>query len=131
MVSRLYKAGEYIFRTGDESDRLVVMQHGSADVLLDIGFGENIRPTGFRRGALIGEIGFLDGSKRSANVLAVKDVMTSELSFESFHSITNVAPELAILLLKNIALEIGGRLRRGNSASAQTFLNTAAMDKPA
>ena len=131
MVSRLYKAGDYIFRAGDESDRLVVMQHGSADVLLDIGFGENIRPTGFRRGALIGEIGFLDGSKRSANVLAVKDVMTSELSFESFHSITNVAPELAILLLKNIALEIGGRLRRGNSASAQTFLNTAAMDKPA
>lgn len=131
MVSRLYKAGDYIFRTGDESDRLVVMQHGSADVLLDIGFGENIRPTGFRRGALIGEIGFLDGSKRSANVVAVKDVMTSELSFESFHGITNVAPELAILLLKNIALEIGGRLRRGNSASAQTFLNTAAMDKPA
>lgn len=125
MVSRLYKTGDYIFQAGEESDRLVVLQHGSADVLLDIGFGENIRPAGFRRGALVGEIGFLDGSKRSADVFAVEDVMTSELSLQSFQRITNEAPELAMLLLRNIALEMGGRLRHSNTANAQTVLNSA------
>ena len=112
-------------RPGEESDRLVVLQHGSADVLLDIGFGANIRPAGFRRGALVGEIGFLDGSKRSADVFAVEDVMTSELSLQSFQRITNEAPELAMLLLRNIALEMGGRLRHSNTANAQTVLDSA------
>lgn len=131
MVSRLYKTGDYIFRIGEASDRLVVLQHGSADVLLDIGFGENIRPAGFRRGALVGEIGFLDGSKRSADVFAVEDVMTSELSFKSFQRITSEAPELAMLLLRNIALEMGGRLRHSNTASAQTILDTVTLNNAA
>lgn len=131
MVSRFYKTGNYIFRTGEVSDRLVVLQHGSADVLIDVGSDENIRPVGFRRGALVGEIGFLDGSKRSANVFAVEDVMTSELSSESFQRITNEAPELAILLLRNIASEMGGRLRRSNATSAQTIMDTATVNNVA
>ena len=131
MIARLYKTNDYIFRAGEASDRLVVLQHGSADVLIDIGSNENIRPVGFRRGALVGEIGFLDGSKRSADVFAVQDVMTSELSAESFQRITNEAPELSILLLKNIALEMGGRLRRSNAASAQTIMDTATVNNVA
>ena len=128
MVPRLYKTGDYIFRTGELSDRLVVLQHGSADVLIDMGADENSRPAGFRRGALVGEIGFLDGSMRSADVLAIEDVMTSELSAESFQRMTNDAPELAILVLRNIALEMGARLRRSNAASAQTIMDTATMN---
>ena len=127
MVSRFYRTGEFIFRTGEASDRLVVLQHGSADVLIDLGAEGNIRPAGFRRGALVGEIGFLDGSKRSADVLAAEDVMTLELSSESFERITAEAPELSILLLKNMALEMGGRLRRSNAASAQTVMDTATV----
>ena len=127
MVSRFYKTGEFIFRTGEASDRLVVLQHGSADVLIDLGAEGNIRPTGFRRGALVGEIGFLDGSKRSADVLAAQDVMTLELSSESFERITAEAPGLAILLLKNMALEMGGRLRRSNAVSAQAVMDTATV----
>ena len=129
LVSRLYKKGEYIFRTGQASDRLVVLQHGRADVLIDVGSDGNIRPAGFRRGALVGEIGFLDGSKRSADVLAVEDVMTSELSSESFGRMTKELPELAILLLRNMALEMGGRLRRSNAVSAQTIMDTATLRK--
>ena len=125
MVSRFYKTGEFIFRTGEASDRLVVLQHGSADVLIDLVAEGNIRPTSFRRGALVGEIGFLDGSKRSADVLAAQDVMTLELSSESFERITAEAPGLAILLLKNMALEMGSRLRRSNAVSAQAVTDTA------
>ena len=64
-------------------------------------------------------------------VFAVQDVMTSELSAESFQRITNEAPELSILLLKNIALEMGGRLRRSNAASAQTIMDTATVNNVA
>lgn len=125
MIPRLYKTGDFIFRAGEASDRLVVLQHGSADVLIDGGAEGNIRLAGFRRGALVGEIGFLDGSKRSADIVAVEDVMTLELSTESFEKISVAAPEISILLLKNIALEMGVRLRRSNAVNAQTIMETA------
>lgn len=125
LVPRLYKAGDHIFRTGEASDRLVVLQHGSANVLIDLGNAGNIRPAGFRRGALIGEIGFLDGGNRSADVVAAEDAMTLELSSESFKTITAEEPGLAVLLLRNMALEMGGRLRRSNAVTAQTVMDTA------
>ena len=125
MIPRLYKTGDFIFRAGEASDRLVVLQHGSADVLIDGGAEGNMRLAGFRRGALVGEIGFLDGSKRSADIVAVEDVMTLELSTESFEKISVAAPEISILLLKNIALEMGVRLRRSNAVNAQTIMETA------
>jgi CRP-like cAMP-binding protein len=62
-------------------------------------------------GVTFGEMAFLDGSPRSADVWSDEDSETYVLSPAEFSVLQNESPQIAIKLVRNIALEISDRLR--------------------
>ena len=65
----------------------------------------------YSAGVTFGEMAFLDGSPRSADVWSDEDAETFVLSPAEFKVLQEKNPQIAIKLLRNIALEISERLR--------------------
>ena len=65
-------------------------------------------------GSLIGEVSFLDGQDRSANLKAVEHTQCQLLSKNSFQQLKTEDPNLALMLLENIAKCLSFKLRYSN-----------------
>jgi sulfate permease, SulP family len=97
--------------------------HGSASILVRSAEGPEIRLASVRRGATIGEIGFLDGAPRSASVVAQEQMTVAVLKRETYDRLCEEDPRLVRKLLSNIALDVATRLRHTNRlAIARTHL---------
>ena len=58
-----------------------------------------------------GEIAFLDGNPRSADVWSDEDSETYSLSPDEYAVLQNETPEIAVKLVRYIALDMSERLR--------------------
>ena len=68
----------------------------------------------FGAGMTFGELAFIDGSPRSANVTALEPVECRVLTREKFAKLDHDAPSIKIRLLENLALDVTGKLRQAN-----------------
>jgi CRP-like cAMP-binding protein len=66
----------------------------------------------YSAGVTFGEMAFLDGSPRSADVWSDEDAETFVLSPAEFDALQTESPQVAIKLIRNMALEISERLRQ-------------------
>ncbi|MBG9390456.1 cyclic nucleotide-binding domain-containing protein [Caenimonas aquaedulcis] len=114
MKQRFLPRGTVIFSADDTADELMLLQQGSAEILVRSPEGRDIRLASLRRGATLGEIGFLDGARRSATAVAREDSMVAVLSREAFESLSAREPALIQRLLSNIAVDMAARLRHTN-----------------
>jgi hypothetical protein len=114
MTQRLYKRGEVILAAGTASDELMLILQGCASIVVDGTEGQPVRLAGVRRGAVIGEVGFLDGSPRSASVIAQEDVVVATLDRSSYDRLAQSHPPLLPKLVANIAVGLAARLRHTN-----------------
>jgi SulP family sulfate permease len=114
MEHKLYGAGDHIVRAGDAADALMLVLFGSASIVVDHPDLGQVRLAGVRRGATIGEIGFLDRAPRSASVIAQEDTCVAVLSRQRYESLCTSDPQLVRQLLENIALDVAARLRQTN-----------------
>ena len=105
------------FRKGD-----IVIEQGQRDRVLLIvleGQLETVVGTGRRRrrlaanppGSVIGELGFLDGRVRSANVVAETDGELLMLPFTAFEAMAEAHPQVAHRMLLDLARILASRLR--------------------
>ena len=76
--------------------------------------GRDIRLASLRRGATLGEIGFLDGATRSATAVAREDAVVAVLSRADFDALSASEPALIQRLLSNLAVDMAARLRHTN-----------------
>jgi SulP family sulfate permease len=114
MPQRFFRAGDVVMAAGEEGDELMVLLHGSASILVPGPHGGLVRIAGVRRGAVIGEIAFLDRAARSATVLAEEDMAVAVLSRAQYDALSASAPHLIQKLLTNLALDLATRLRHTN-----------------
>lgn len=121
MPERFFPRGSVIIAAGDPPDELMLLLHGSASILVHGSNGLDIRLAGVRRGATIGEIGFLDHSPRSATVVAQEDVVVAVLDRKVYDALCESQPHLVQQLLANIALNVVARLRRTNQLALARF----------
>ena len=105
---RDYAAGEHVLKMGEKTRDLHVIASGRADVLIQDG---TIRLAGVNAGAILGEMGFLDGSPRAADVVAVEPLVSLTLSRESFDALSQQHPEVAQQILQILCKELASRLR--------------------
>jgi hypothetical protein len=70
--AKKFRAGDFIIREGDPGDEMYVILDGQAEVWKEHGSGRKLADVG--RGDVFGEMGFVRGSKRTADVVAVTDV---------------------------------------------------------
>ena len=68
----------------------------------------------FTSGMNFGELAFIDGSPRSANVTALGPVECLVLTRDAFARLDVEAPAIKIRLLENLALGLTGMLRQAN-----------------
>ena len=111
-----YKAGEEIFREGDEADSLHVIRRGSVTISRMIG-GHETTLSYLPAGNYVGEMGLMGKSQRTATVRAAVATETIQLSAENFQFLLDrdeqlkqeISSEYKRRLSKNMSVEHMGR----------------------
>jgi NTE family protein len=131
---RSLTAGEWLFRVHEPPDALYVVGSGRLRVVAGEGEQEaTIRVVG--PGALLGELGVLTGSSRSASVQAVRDSVVAELEAERFSELVASDASFAVTLARELARQLqqsGGLLPPQASAAVYTIVSagTARVVEP-
>jgi len=112
LIFRTFKKGEIILREGDTDRNLYFLTKGSVSVRIHLPESERYkRLITYSSGVTFGEIAFLDGNPRSADVWSDEDSETYLLSPDEYDVLQNETPEIAVKLVRNIALDMSERLR--------------------
>ena len=105
--TRTFKAGEYIFRAGDEGHEFYVVRAGKAAVRLG---NRTLEVLG--EGEIFGEMALIDSAPRSADVIAETDCVVVPVGEKQFLFMTSEAPYFALSLMRVLVQ----RLRHANQA---------------
>lgn len=112
LTRKTFKKGEIILKEGDTDRNLFFLTRGSVSVRIHLPESDRYkRLITYSPGVMFGEIAFLDGSPRSADVWSDEDSETYMLSPDDFTVIQDETPKIAVKLIRNIALEMSERLR--------------------
>jgi len=107
------KAGDFLIRAGDAGNSLFLLLSGAIEVripALDGGPGKRVNV--FEAGMAFGEMGFLDGSPRSADVIALSELHYRVIRRDLFDRLDEEYPHLKIALLEQIAMLLSANLRK-------------------
>jgi len=104
-----FRAGETIFRQGDEGTTAFLIERGIVELRLGDLPLEQLQP-----GAFFGEMALLENLPRSASAIAITDVRLNEFDRPGFLDIVRSDPDFALNVLEVFA----ARLRRTNAALA-------------
>lgn len=104
----VYVRGEVIVREGEPGDDLYLLIAGAVDIVRNAGATDETLVNTLGAGAYFGEMAVLDGSPRSATVIAATDTRVLVLAGARLRELVAEMPELAFDLLRVLA----GRLRR-------------------
>jgi anti-anti-sigma regulatory factor len=112
LTRKTFNKGEIIVKEGDTDRNLFLLVKGLVSVRILLPESDRYkRLVTYSPGVTFGEMAFLDGSPRSADVWSDEDSETYVLSPAEFSVLQNESPQIAIKLVRNIALEISDRLR--------------------
>lgn len=110
---RLYRANETVFQQGDSGDTAYIVVRGRVDILLP----EKAAPVAsLASGAIFGELAFLDGAPRTATAVAVEPSILLVIQRPAFSALVQTEPHLGMVMMRNMALELSGRLRKTDCA---------------
>jgi SulP family sulfate permease len=111
LVRVSYPAGTKIFSRGDKGDELFFVRKGLVRFMQPIDANHSRRLSTCGRGAFFGEMAFLDGDARSADVIAINDVELFMLSRKTFDTFAEEHKKTALNLLVGLASVLTGRVR--------------------
>ncbi|HTL71973.1 MAG TPA: glutaminase A [bacterium] len=109
---RAYKPGQTIIHAGDAAREMFFLARGHVSVLLPA--EERHRLATFSPGMSFGEMAFLDGVPRSANIVADTDVECDLITLEDFQTLGKNHPAIKIKMLQMLCLDLTGKLRKAN-----------------
>lgn len=107
-VRRSFGKGQYLWYQGDDGARLVVVASGVVKVVLSSEQGDEVVLTTLGPGETLGELALLDGSPRSASVVAVEPTTVFMLSRATVLDLLSRHPSVLDALLRSL----GGLVRR-------------------
>ena len=118
---RRLQAGERLFSEGDESDAAYLVVSGRLEASRDsVVLGE------VGRGEIVGEVGLIARSPRSATVTALRDTTLARFDAEAFRRVAEVHPVLMMQLSRTIL----GRLGRPHSSTDRARSIAIAISAP-
>lgn len=111
---RRYESGQTIISAGDTADEMFVVMMGTVEVQIHAEDQSRKRVDVLTSGMTVGEMAFLDGSPRSADVVAMEPVECLVIPRTWFDSLNERRSGLKITLLHEMTQEISARLRQAN-----------------
>jgi CRP-like cAMP-binding protein len=111
--SARYDKGQVIVEEDARERELYIIKSGRVNISLSPPGSEEVRGTLTKctPGQVFGELGFIDGARRSTWVTALEDVEVYQIRWESFSGIIQGKPEIGYRVMSNIARVIADRLR--------------------
>jgi len=110
---RSYSRGDIIIRRDDEATNLFLIMNGAVGVWLGEP-GSGSRVASFSVGTMVGELAFLDGARRSANVVAEGDVACGVFEAADFLRLQESHPRMHATILRNLGVSLATKLRKVN-----------------
>jgi CRP-like cAMP-binding protein len=104
-MRKRFESGEILFRQGDPSDFAILILSGSADVLREAG-DDAIVLGAVGAGEFVGEMGVLEGRRRSATVRAASSVEAELIERQAFLDRVSDEPGLARKLLVRMSARL-------------------------
>lgn len=102
--------GEVIFKQGDDASSLFILLSGEVDI--------NVAGKGtihvMKAGEIMGEIGLVCKTSRSATAVSRHDVVVLELLSNILHDVMKKSPNIGYVIMRNIASTLGSRVLSGN-----------------
>jgi CRP-like cAMP-binding protein len=117
MQPRRVAEGTVIFRSGEATDvdHMLLVIDGDVTVESQASpTSEGLVVTVLGPGSLIGEMGLIDGSPRSATCIAATDLAVGQLSLEALMRLMQDQPGVAARLLLAISKRLSDHLREAN-----------------
>ena len=108
---RMLVAGEELFQEGDAGDSLWIIQEGRVDVYKNIRGDVDRTLASLGSGDVIGEMSFIDQSRRSAGARTREASVFLVLSRAAFHRLQKDSPAIAASFYRNLASILAARLR--------------------
>lgn len=104
---------------GDISDCLYLLVCGKATVVKRHDNGQSSHLGSFGKGAMLGEMALITGERRSADVIAATAVVCYEIAAGELAMLDSIESQISATLLRTIALELTGRVRKLTAALAE------------
>jgi glutaminase len=113
--SRSFTPGETVIQSGSAADELLVLVSGSVEISLPIQSSRRRqRLDVLSAGMSFGEMAFIDGATRSADVLALETSECLVMRRDWFDDLARDHPALKIKILQQLARQLSSRLRQAN-----------------
>jgi glutaminase len=112
---QVFEKDEVIIKTGSPPDEIYFLLKGLVGVFIPKGVtGEMRMVSSFMPGMSFGELSFIQGAPRSADVIALSSVETFALTREALETFRAQHPESFQSMLRNTILSLSDRLVRAN-----------------
>jgi small-conductance mechanosensitive channel/CRP-like cAMP-binding protein len=125
LVYTPFAKGDFIMRQGEIATWLLIIESGSADVLLESSNGDHQLINNTQGPYILGEMGLMTGAPRSATIIAKSDVVAFRLDKESFQEILAKRPQIADEITKILVVRqsiIDDLQKRMDSDAISTLL---------
>jgi CRP-like cAMP-binding protein len=119
-VPRRFRAGQVIFREGDQSDTCYVMRSGHARAVREHAGGRTISLAHFGPGDIFGELAMFDDERRSATVETLDEVEAIAILGADMRRLLREHPDIAA----KIVISLGRRLREANERLTRQSFQT-------
>ena len=110
-LARRGNKGEVLFREGEASHDLFILEEGEIELLKKIG-GKHRRLTLIEAGGFFGEQELFDPANRDASARAVTDFKVLQISPEIFEQMIRDQPDIAVYMLRKLSRELREKLEK-------------------
>ncbi len=108
---KAFSTGEPVIKLSDDSTDLYILVQGQVEIIVPI-TQERTKTLTLGPGGVVGEVAFLDGEARSADVLAASPCSVIRISRESALKFGTIYPNASVRLYQQLSTIIALRLRR-------------------
>jgi CRP/FNR family transcriptional regulator, cyclic AMP receptor protein len=104
--TRAFRAGEVIFREGDDPrDEAYLVHAGRVDVRKTVADEQRLLRT-YVKGELLGELGLFGGAPRSATAVAAEPVTLVVIPARRLHHLVRTNPTLAVAIIRDLSVKL-------------------------
>lgn len=120
---RDYKAGDVIFKQGDDAHELFIVQSGKVEIFQ----GDRVLETLSDHG-IFGEMALIDSAPRSATAVAITDATLIPVSEDRFLSLISNAPQFVLNVMRLLTRRVRERDREYELTSVDAIIGSIAHE---